>query len=146
MNTFAKAMLVGVLSVIWLTGCVVFPSSSEVAPACRGIVRDARTELPIAGAVVTAKPAGFQASALSKGDGSFQIPRLRQCHYIVYIGDPGHYPTPWWVDQNPWQPYEISVKADDYQPTNLSIAPKTNDLQFIHFPNVIKLDLNPISR
>lgn len=141
----AKLLLLGLLCAIGLTGCIVAPTTTEVAPASRGVVRDAQTHLAVGGAIVTARRAGFQTATQTDDNGSFRLSPLRQWHYLVYIGSPGFYPTPWWCEHSKAR-YEISVQARGYQPKTWSVTPADTDFKFVRLPDEIYLNLDRVSK
>src|SRR4051812_22138463 len=99
------------------------PATTDVAPATRGVVRDAHSHQPVSGATVVAGRVGYHTTTRTDTAGFFHLPPLRQWHYLVYIGSPGVCPEPWWCRHSPDERYDVSVHATGYQPASCSFAP-----------------------
>ena len=51
--------------------------------------------------------------ARSSEDGIFKVPSASQWHYLIYLGSPGIYPTPWVFTADD-QDLHLTVKAEGY--------------------------------
>lgn len=79
-----------------LTSCMIVPPfTSPVSPKVEGQVIDASNFKPISGALVRTERAGYIRETRTSDNGSFEVPSASQWHYLVYLGSPGIYPTPW---------------------------------------------------
>jgi hypothetical protein len=74
---------------------IVPPFTSPVSPKVEGQVIDSSNSKPISGALVRTERAGYIREARTGENGSFKVPSASQWHYLVYLGSPGFYPTPW---------------------------------------------------
>ena len=92
----ALFLLPSVTAALLFSSCLIVPPfSSPVSPKMKGQVIDAATAQPVSGALVTTQRAGYVRKTRSKDDGSFEVPSASQWHFLVYLGSPGFYPTPW---------------------------------------------------
>lgn len=117
-----------------LSGCVIFPGTTPVAPELSGRVIDARTGLGVPGASIVAQRADFTRQVLSRPDGSYTVPSIRQWHYLWYLGSPGAVPPPWWTVHSHMSPYEISVEKPGYARQGISFVPHDERRAFWDFP------------
>lgn len=113
-----------------VTSCAPIPSTTLVAPKVGGFVVSQKTGEPIRGAKITSSRAGYSKTEESNKDGFFAVPPLTQWHFLVYAGDPGVAPAPWWCSHS-HEPLEITASAkgfetfhDTFPPSKeLSLAP-----------------------
>ncbi|MFN4874664.1 MAG: carboxypeptidase-like regulatory domain-containing protein [Akkermansiaceae bacterium] len=90
------------------------PFSNEVSPELSGRVINKNNNKPIKGALVQTERAGYEAQAYTGADGSFVVPATKQWHYIVYLGSPGFYPTPWMFKAHN-KDLHLSVQAEGHK-------------------------------
>jgi hypothetical protein len=103
-----------------VSGCVIYPFSTEVASPAKGVVRDAKTHQPVIGARVSGARGGYGASTRTNEDGMFSVPALKQWHFMAYLGDPGIVPEPWFFRRRPPYSYVLSVQAPGYSPASVT--------------------------
>lgn len=126
-NKFPLSLLIGAAVValsLCLSGCMVMPSMTAVAPKVTGTVRDAATGAAISGASIRGERVGFVAETRSKADGSFSLPRITQWGYLAYLGSPGTFPTPWWCYYSHETAYVIRVTKPGYGTADGSFVPR----------------------
>ncbi|HEX4086056.1 MAG TPA: carboxypeptidase-like regulatory domain-containing protein [Chthoniobacteraceae bacterium] len=112
----AAAPVSAALAALCLAGCAPIPVPNPVAPRTSGIVRDAETNKPIAGAIVAGERAGFHCKTRSNQKGQYTLPAITQWSYFIYLGDPGVFPAPWWQKKSRMIPYTITARASGYLP------------------------------
>jgi hypothetical protein len=99
----------------FIPGCLILPDSEPISTPVTGMVIDAATSEPIAGAKVTATRAQYRASVASDRQGNYKLPALRQWTWLVYAGDPGVFPSPIYIS-NHNAPLVVSVRAAGHEP------------------------------
>ena len=123
MNDRLTPLVFCAVATVACPGCVVMPATTPVAPPSRGVVRDARTHQPVSGALVSAERAGYYSHFRTDHAGSYHLPELQQWHFLVYIGDPGVCPSPWWFSHSSSSPYVVTVAASGYESASRSFTP-----------------------
>ena len=108
---------------LFMSGCLIIPHTTEVAPAIRGQIVDECSGKGICGVKITyiikaENKAENQYSefAISDKNGCFQTKAPTQWHYIVYIGSPGHHPVPDWryvIER------QLQISKDGYIPKQI---------------------------
>lgn len=92
MNRNRKFLLIAgaVCALAPLAGCLVlpFPHYRDHLPACSGVVVDAASGMPVAGASVTAMTSRYSGTAVSDEEGRFSIDGTGGWHWIVWIATP----------------------------------------------------------
>jgi hypothetical protein len=124
MHNWRQCMMT--LVVLVLGACAPIPHTSEVAPQISGLVHDAQTGSPVAGAEVLYTFADYHDRTTTDGSGRFTIGPLLQWHSLVYIGSPGHYPSPAWLENGLTAP-RLKVTADGYQPATVSVPRRAQE-------------------
>ena len=101
MRTNHHATSVAMTLAFLVTSCMpVPPFTTPVSPEVTGRVLDARSKKPIKGALIQTERAGYTRQAYTLDDGRFTVPSASQWHYLVYLGSPGIYPTPWMFNRS----------------------------------------------
>lgn len=116
METNHHLTRVGLILVLLIAGCMpVPPFSTPVSPEVKGRVVDANSKRPIKGAIIHAERAGYSRTAHALEDGRFTVPSASQWHYLIYLGSPGMYPTPWMFTHGN-KDLTMKVEASGYKP------------------------------
>jgi hypothetical protein len=118
--------LILTLGVLVLAACAPLPHTSEVAPQVSGLVYDAQSGTPVAGAEISYTFANYHDRTTTGDSGRFAIGPLLQWHYLVCIGSPGHYPGPAWIEHGFTVP-SLKVAADGYQPATASVPRRAQE-------------------
>ena len=97
-----------------LASCAPIPHTTEVSPTISGVVIDSESSLPIADAVIKYSRGLYSDSTVSDKDGKFVSEPLSQWHYLVYMGSPGHVPSP---DRLEYMriPAKLEITANGYE-------------------------------
>ncbi len=98
-----------------LTGCLPLPSYSEISTPLRGVVLDSLTGKAIAQARIDVSRSGYHTQSITDLHGAYTVSPLLQWHYLVYIGDPGVYPSPFNFEEGD-APLVVSAWAPGYVP------------------------------
>jgi hypothetical protein len=105
-DTWQRVMrgLVFLVVLVFFSGCLPIPHTSQRSPEFRGTVLDARTQTPVQGAKIflSEDPA---ISCTSDGSGSFRLRATRNFH-LLYLWNPAHETMPddwpkgktYWID------------------------------------------------
>lgn len=108
------AMLLVAACALLLPSCMIVPPfTSPVSPKVEGQVIDSVNSKPISGAIVRTERAGYVREARTSDNGIFEVPSASQWHYLVYLGSPGFYPTPW-VFTAEDRDLHLTVEAEGY--------------------------------
>ena len=108
------------------------PADTPVAPRTSGLVRDSQSGKPIEKATVFGTRAGFRTRTRTDRTGRYSLPVLNQWHFLVYLGSPGVFPTPWWCNRSRYEPYTITVTAPGYHAIEYAFVPKKEDVGFFY--------------
>jgi hypothetical protein len=126
-----------------LPSCMIVPPfTSPVSPRVEGQVIDSSNSKPISGAVVRTERAGYIREARTSDDGFFQVPSASQWHYLVYLGSPGLYPTPW-VFTSDDRDLHLSIKAEGYSDIHQRFEAEDGLGWKANVPNNLVLKANP---
>jgi len=112
---------------LFLSGCLIIPHTTEVAPAIRGQIVDECSGKGICGVKITyiiKAENQYSEIAISDETGCFQTQAPTQWHYIVYIGSPGHYPAPDWICVIERQ---LHISKDGYLPKHIVLNENPSD-------------------
>lgn len=82
-----------------LSGCMPVVMYDTYAPEFSGTIRSASTGKPIEGVVVDIVSYGeLKDGTISDSEGKFTVGPLRHWFYLIYLGSPGTWPTPLWIE------------------------------------------------
>jgi len=97
-NTILKIFLtLGIIGL--LSGCMPVVMYDTYAPKFSGTIRSAETGKPIEGVSVDIVSYGVLTDeTVSDSEGKFTVGPLRHWFYLVYLGSPGTWPTPLWIE------------------------------------------------
>ena len=117
---------------------IVPPFTSPVSPKVEGQVIDSSNSKPISGALVRTERAGYIREARTSDDGIFEVPSASQWHYLIYLGSPGFYPTPWVFKANN-RDLHLTVEAEGYADIHRTFEAEDGLGWKANVPNDLKL-------
>ena len=126
---------------LFMSGCLIIPHTTEVTPAIRGQIVDECSGKGICGAEITYTIKAenqYSEFALSDKNGYFQTKVPTQWHYIVYLGSPGHYPVPDWLNVTE---IKLHISKDGYLPKHIVLLEDPTDV--FKKTNLGKIKLSP---
>lgn len=136
------------LLLILVPSCMpVPPFTRPVSPEVTGRVLDSKNKKPIKGALIQTERAGYVRQAYTLHDGRFTVPSASQWHYLIYLGSPGIYPTPWMFASNN-KDLIMKVEASGYKPKSEVFHIKDNGLIIkngwdVNLPARLEVTLDP---
>ena len=97
-----------------LCSCVPIPHTSIVAPEIQIQVVDSESLEMVKNVTVIYNQGDYEKKYFSKSGGEMKVGPLKQWHYLLYIGSPGHAPFPDYLNYTNIVPLLFTVSAPGY--------------------------------
>lgn len=142
MRLYHHVASISLMLALLFPGCMpVPPFTTPVSPKVTGRVLDASSKTPIKGALARTERAGYVRQSYTSEDGQFLVPSASQWHYLVYLGSPGFFPTPW-MFKNGKLDLVLTIEAAGY--SSKSKVFHSKDIGWdVELPDCLEIALDP---